>query len=53
MSVIIDFLYKDAGIKELKLQSGKEGLNNIVFDVHMVETVEMAEFLKGGEMVLP
>ena len=51
MSVTIDFLYKGAGVKELKLQSGKEGLNNIVFDVHMVETVEMAEFLKGGEMV--
>lgn len=51
MSVTIDFLYKSSGIKELKLQSGEAGLKNIVFDVHMVETMEMAEFLKGREMI--
>lgn len=51
MSVTVDFLYKNAGIKELKLQRGESGLKNVVFDVHMVETIEMAEFLKGGEIV--
>lgn len=51
MSVTIDFLYENAGMKELKLLAGIEGLKNEVFDVHMVETIEMTDFLKGGEIV--
>lgn len=51
MSVTIDFLYESSDMKELKLVGGEDGIKNIVCDVHMVETIEMTEFLKGGEMV--
>lgn len=50
MAIILrDVLSKMRDV-EMTLLGGQEGLDNIVTWVHMVENVEISDFLKGGEI---
>lgn len=43
-------LYESVDNYDIKLIAGKEGLNRVVKWVHMVENIEIATFLGGGEI---
>lgn len=47
--VLRDVLSKMQDV-EITLLGGKEGLDNVVSWVHMVENIEISDFLKGGEI---
>ena len=50
MGVELKELVKQINSSDVKLLAGKEGLSNNVEWIHMVDTVEIAEFLSGGEL---
>lgn len=50
MLVTMGELYESVENYEIKLIAGKEGLNKTVKWVHMVENIEIATFLEGGEV---
>lgn len=50
MGVLLSELIKQVNFKDIKLVAGKKGYSNQVNWVHMVENIEIADFLVGGEV---
>lgn len=50
MSVLLSELIKQVNFGDIKLVAGKKGYSNQVNWVHMVENIEIADFLVGGEV---
>ena len=50
MAIKLSELYDSVKDQEIKLVAGKNGLNNIVRWVHMVESLEISVFLHGQEI---
>ena len=50
MSVTIGLLYESVKNHDIKLIAGEKGLSKAVKWVHMVENIEIATFLEGGEV---
>lgn len=50
MAVELNRLMEQVSHMDITLLAGKEGLNNLVSWVHMVETMEASDFLEGGEI---
>ena len=50
LSVTIGLLYESVKNHDIKLIAGEKGLSKAVKWVHMVENIEIATFLEGGEV---
>jgi hypothetical protein len=50
MAIKLSELYKSTSKKDMKLIAGKNGINNIVSWVHMIESIETSIFLDGQEL---
>ena len=50
MSIILKEVIKQINQNEIKLVAGEKGLNRSVEWVHMVENLEISDFLVGGEV---
>lgn len=50
MGVVLRDVVEKVKHMEMKMLAGKEGLDNIVTWVHMVESAEISNFLEGGEI---
>lgn len=50
MAVNVRQLYRSVEKNDIKLLAGESGLSRVVRWVHMVENVEIASFLEGGEI---
>ena len=51
MSVGLKYLYNEIKKHEVKLLAGENGLKNKVRWTQLVESVEVASFLQGGELL--
>lgn len=52
MALQLNRLIEKAEHMDISLAAGKGGLDNLVSWVHMIETVEAASFLEGGEIAI-
>lgn len=52
MAVTVGMLYKESTKYKMNYLAGEEGFGNIVDWVHMIETVDGANFLHGQELIL-
>lgn len=50
MAVELNLLMEQVSHMDITLLAGKEGMNNLVSWVHMIETMEASDFLEGGEI---
>lgn len=51
MSITIEVIKNMVNVDDFKLVAGEKGICNVIRWVHMVENVEIASFIEGGEMV--
>ena len=52
MALTVSDLFKESAKYHMKLLAGKNGLNNLVYWVHIIETIESVRFLRGNELVI-
>lgn len=52
MALTVSNLYKESVKYNMKLLAGEEGLSNLVQWVHIIETIEGAQFLHGHELII-
>lgn len=52
MTVTVDYLYKKSeNLYGMKILAGEAGMNRTVEWIHMIEGIQPASFLHGGELV--